>query len=224
MKRKVLRSIVFLIGILLASYPLISSVIEHGKQKDVIATYEKKVEETERLEEYLEEARRYNDMLYRVNGVIPDDSGKEILSEENYERQLSFSENGVMGSIEIPRINVRLPIYHGVSDKVLSGGAGHLPGTALPVGGKNTRCVLTGHRGLPSAKLFTRLDELKTGDIFFISVCEERLAYRIYDIRNGETGRNGGISDYSGERSCDTCNLYPLWIKYTQASCDRSAY
>lgn len=158
-------------------------MIEHENQEDVIATYEKKAEETGHMEEYLEEARQYNDMLYRVNKDIFDDIGKEPLSDENYEKQLNFSGNGVMGSIEIPRINVHLPVYHGVSDQVLSSGAGHLPGTGLPVGGKNTRCVLTGHRGLPSAKLFTRLDELESGDLFFIRVCGESLAYRIFDIR-----------------------------------------
>ena len=88
-----------------------------------------------------------------------------------------------MGSIEIPKINVDIPIYHGTSDEVLSTGVGHLQDSSLPVGGNNSRCILTGHRGLPNSKLFTRLDELEIDDLFFISTCGEVLAYRITDIK-----------------------------------------
>ena len=90
-----------------------------------------------------------------------------ILSEENYENLLNLSGTGVMGSIEIPKINVDIPIYHGTSEEVLASGVGHFQDSSLPVGGNNTRCILTGHRGLPNSKLFTRLDELGKEDLLF---------------------------------------------------------
>ena len=89
-----------------------------------------------------------------------------------------MSKTGVMGVIVIPKISVKLPIYHGTGEDVLAVGAGHMEGSALPVGGENTRCVITGHRGLPNSKLFTRLDELKKEDLFFLDVCGRTLLMR----------------------------------------------
>ena len=124
----------------------------------------------------------YNNMLFQTQGASIGDLQNGILSEENYENLLNLSGTGVMGSIEIPKINVDIPIYHGTSEDVLASGVGHFQDSSLPVGGNNTRCILTGHRGLPNSKLFTRLDELEKEDLFFISTCGETLAYRITEI------------------------------------------
>ena len=129
----------------------------------MISTYESKVKHTDKakVNEQIQKAHNYNDMLFQTMGASVGDIDTAILSDESYENILNLSDNGIMGSIEIPKIGVDLPIYHGTSDDVLSNGVGHLQNSSFPVGGENTRTVLTGHRGLPNAKLFTRLDELK---------------------------------------------------------------
>ena len=96
---------------------------------------------------------------------------------------LNVADDGVMGYIEIPSIRVNLPIYHGVNDDILQHSAGHLPGSSLPVGGESTHCVLSGHRGLPSAKLYTNLDRLQEGDTFMLNVLNDTLTYEVDQIR-----------------------------------------
>ena len=140
-------------------------------------------EDKSRIRDAIAKASEYNNMLFQTQGASIGDLQNEILSEENYENLLNLSgTTGVMGSIEIPKINVDIPIYHGTSEEVLASGVGHFQDSSLPVGGNNTRCILTGHRGLPNSKLFTRLDELEKEDLFFISTCGETLAYRITEI------------------------------------------
>lgn len=150
----------------------------------MISTYENKVKHTDKakINEQIQKAHNYNDMLFQTMGASVGDIDTAILSDESYENILNLSDNGIMGSIEIPKIGVDLPIYHGTSDDVLSNGVGHLQNSSFPVGGENTRTVLTGHRGLPNAKLFTRLDELKKDDLFYIRVGNKTLAYQIYNI------------------------------------------
>lgn len=184
MKGRMMTRIIFLIGFALCCYPLVSSIIERQYQKGAVSTYQNAVEEkdTSEIENTIKNAEEYNSMLYQSKGAVVADLQEGILSEESYNNQLNTSGAGVMGSIEIPKINVDLPIYHGTSDEVLTNGVGHLEGTSLPVGGASTRCVLTGHRGLPNSKLFTRLDEVEEGDLFFISTCGEILAYKVTTI------------------------------------------
>lgn len=150
----------------------------------MISTYESKVKHTDKakINEQIQKAHNYNDMLFQTMGASVGDIDTDILSDESYKNILNLSDNGIMGSIEIPKIGVDLPIYHGTSDDVLSNGVGHLQNSSFPVGGENTRTVLTGHRGLPNAKLFTRLDELKKDDLFYIRVGNKTLAYQIYKI------------------------------------------
>lgn len=183
MRNWVLR-IVFVLGFLLLCYPLVSNVIQRQHQERAVATYQNGVDtgtEEERQAE-LSKAEEYNDMLFQSHGAIVDNLDTSILSEESYQSLLDISGTGVMGSIEIPKIDVDLPIYHGTSDEVLDLGVGHLEGSSLPIGGENTKCILTGHRGLPGSSLFTRLDEMEVGDLFFLDVMGETLAYKICDI------------------------------------------
>ena len=172
--------IFFLIGIFTCSFPLVSDMIQHFDQRNAISTYKNSIEkeDTEQLEEMLKKAEVYNNVLFQTNGNYVANS-VEILNEENYQKLLNQSDTGVMGSIEIPNINVNLPIYHGTDEDVLSNGIGHVMDSSLPIGGVNTRCLLTGHRGLPTSKLFTRLDELKKNDLFYIHVFDKTLAYQV---------------------------------------------
>ena len=131
-----------------------------------------------------------------------------------------------MGSIEIPSINVNLPIYHGTSDEVLSAGVGHLNGSSLPIGGVNTKSILTAHRGLPSSKLFTRLDELVEGDLFFIRVLNETLAYKVNDIQVIEPEDVAGLEIEEGKDlvSLITCTPYGLNTHRLVVTGERTEY
>lgn len=179
--KKIISIALFVVGLTATSYPLISSIMLQREQNNTVATYEKAASASDDsyITEALEDAEEYNRVLYQTGGI---GGITVVLSNENYNNLLNVSDNGVMGSIEIPEIEVNLPIYHGTSDEVLNVGVGHLMESSLPVGGENTRAVLTGHRGLPNSKLFTRLDELEIGDLFYIRVLNETLAYQVCDI------------------------------------------
>lgn len=183
-KNEILKKISFLIGLILCLYPLVSGIVEQQSQKDVVATYQQMIENSSSysIEDTLTKADEYNRALFRSKTSVLNSEEINILSEENYNQTLNMG-NGIMGSIEIPKISVNLPIYHGTSDEVLSAGVGHVNGSSLPIGGSSRKSILTGHRGLPSSKLFTRLDELELNDLFFISVLNETLAYKVVNIQ-----------------------------------------
>ena len=185
------------------------------QQNNMISTYESKVKHTDKakINEQIQKAHNYNDMLFQTMGASVGDIDTAILSDESYESILNLSDNGIMGSIEIPKIGVDLPIYHGTSDDVLSNGVGHLQNSSFPVGGENTRTVLTGHRGLPNAKLFTRLDELKKDDLFYIHVGNKTLAYQIYKIeivKKEEAPDVLGIEEGKDLATLLTCTPYGI--------------
>ncbi len=183
MNRK-LRVIIFMIGFLICSFPFFASLVGRQYQKNAVATYKKEVESFEEndTQMFWDKAEEYNKILYQSYGTYISDFEKSILSDKSYDSILDISGNGIMGSVEIPRINVNLPIYHGTEESVLSIGIGHLQGTSFPIGGTDTRAVLTGHRGSPNSKLFTRLDELEENDLFFIRVLDSILAYKVIEI------------------------------------------
>lgn len=181
----------------------------------MISTYESKVKHTDKakINEQIQKAHNYNDMLFQTMGASVGDIDTDILSDESYENILNLAGKGIMGSIEIPKIGVDLPIYHGISDDVLSNGVGHLQNSSFPVGGENTRTVLTGHRGLPNAKLFTRLDELKKDDLFYIRVGNKTLAYQIYKIeivKKEEAPDVLGIEEGKDLATLITCTPYGI--------------
>lgn len=147
--------------------------------------YEQEIEELsdEDKEAQLEAARNYNKSLIAINSFSDPFAEQETETDSNdYESILDVNGSGMMGYIEIPKINVELSIYHGTSEPVLQRSAGHLEGSSFPVGGEDTHAVLTGHRGLPTKLLFTELDKLVEGDVFFIHVCGETLAYEVDQI------------------------------------------
>ena len=173
--------IVFLIGLSLLLYPSFSDYWNSFHQSRAIAGYAEAVATLgdEDYEKMWEEAQNYNTTLWKK-------PNRWVLSEEEiheYEQLLNVGGTGIMGYIEIPSIKVSLPIYHGVDEAVLQIAVGHIAGSSLPVGGESTHCVVSGHRGLPSAKLFTNLDEMKEGDLFVIRVLDETLTYEVDQIR-----------------------------------------
>lgn len=180
--------LMFLVGFLLLAYPTISDQWNTYRQSRLISSYEDTVSTMEK-EDFSDEwakAEAFNDTLTENNiygDVFAGDD--EELEDTEYWSVLNVAGDGVMGYLSIPKINVRLSIYHGTSDDVLQTGIGHLDGTKLPIGGKSTHCVLAAHRGLPSARLFTDIDQLEKGDRFYIHVLDEVLAYEVdqnYDM------------------------------------------
>ena len=183
-KEKIHISSIFMIsGIIICCLPLVFDFITNRKQQSLIRSYEYEIEEKTDidLEAELEMAHKYNEILFKTNGIlVGNNEYTQVMG--NYENILNISGSGMMGVVQIPNINVDLPIYHGTDDKVLSNAVGHVEYSSFPVGGENTRALISAHRGSPTAKLFTRLDELKQGDLFFIKICGEKLAYEINDI------------------------------------------
>lgn len=213
MKKKWGIYLMFLAGFLICCLPMAYSIITQRHQADVVATYQNIIENAgEDAARAKEKAQEYNSMLYQSAGGVLDSLDTEILSEESYQSQLDLTGTGVMGSLDIPKINVELPIYHGTGKEELSQGIGHLEGTSLPVGGENTHCVLTGHRGLPQSKLLIRLDEMKKGDYFFIRCCNEVLAYKVTEIQTTEPDDVSGLQIQPGKdlTSLVTCTPYGL--------------
>lgn len=178
-KGKKFRNLLFWAGFLICIFPVISNIVERQRQADAVATYRQTMEKEDEkeIEEKWRQANEYNEMLFQAKGGIVEET-----EEKKYEELLNIHGTDIMGSLEIPKIQVELPIYHGTEDEVLSNGIGHLEGTSLPIGGKNTHSVLTGHRGLPSSKLLVRLDEMKIGDLFFIHTYKEVMAYKVEEI------------------------------------------
>ena len=189
MKRILLRIIgvvVFLISILLMSYPFISNYLMSLNHQSEIVAYEADIADKDKqlLEKERVAADLYNKNLFGTVVITdPFDPNAQIEKSEEYEDILNLSNNGVMASIEIPKIDVNLPVYHGTSDVVLHKGVGHLQQTSLPVGGIGTHAVLTGHTGLSAARLFTDLNQLSKDDIFYIKSLSETMAYKIDQIK-----------------------------------------
>lgn len=155
-------------------------------QSSEIQTYQNDAKNLsdDKIKKMLEDAKQYNENLYgNVIVTDPFDPGINNIKDQKYEEMLSINGNPVMASLEIPAINVNLPIYHGTTDEVLQKGVGHLRKTSLPIGGKGTHSVLTGHTGLSSSRLFTDINLLTKGDIFYIHVMNETLAYKIDQIK-----------------------------------------
>lgn len=188
MKKKIpgiLFGLMFLIGFGVLVYPTVADQWNTYRQNRLISSYEDTVEEME-PEDFTREweaARSFNATIPQ-NNIYGDVFGEDGKEAENtaYWQVLNIAEDGVMGYLSIPKIDVKLSIYHGTSDEVLQTGIGHLDGTALPIGGESTHSVLAAHRGLPSARLFTDVDQLQEGDKFYIHVLDEVLAYQVDQI------------------------------------------
>ena len=206
----ILLVLVFLVGLSLLLYPSVSDYWNSFHQTRAIATYSEEVAnlENEQYDEIWEAAQQYNRSLTeRGNAYVLSDEQKEA-----YEELLDVSGLGVMGYIEIPEIDVSLPVYHGTEESVLQIAVGHLEGSRLPGGGESTHCVLSGHRGLPSAKLFTNLDKLAEGDIFLLRVLDEVLTYEVDQTLIVEPQDTASLRIEEGKDYCTlvTCTPYSV--------------
>lgn len=206
MKRKHISTIfiilIFLVGLGFISYPTVSNLWNQAHQSRAIATYSKQVEKLDDSEnkKMLKEARKYNKSLLKKS----DHWKLSKKDKKKYESLLDVSGTGIMGYIEVPKIDCSLPIYHGTDEGALQIAIGHLEGSSLPVGGKSTHCVLSGHRGLPSARLFTDLDQMEEGDIFILNILGRKLAYEVDQIK---VVLPEEMSDLEIEEGKDLCTL-----------------
>lgn len=209
----ILLIILFLIGAGITLYPVVSKTWNHYRDQKLILEYEDTVDSIseERCREILNEAIAYNEQ-HTSNDIIDafNQESEDYVLTHPYDTLLNPSGNMIMGYLEIPKIKVSLPIYHGISSTVLQKGVGHIEGTSLPVGGINTHTVLAGHRGLPERKLLTDLDQVKLGDKFYISVMSETLAYEIDSITVVEPHETEPLAIVSGEdlSTIVTCTPY----------------
>ena len=205
---EIMLSLILLAGLCLILYPSLSDWWNSFHQTRAIASYTEDVENTSEEERQLllEEARVYNDMLTKTGNSF-------ILSKEEetkYMSLLNVSGTGIMGYLNIPSIDVNLPIYHGTDETVLQIAIGHIAGSSLPIGGSGTHCLLSGHRVLPSARLFTDLDQVKEGDIFLITVLDELITYQVDQIRIVLPEEVEELAIEKGEDYCTliTCTPY----------------
>ncbi len=199
-----------LAGLSLLLYPTVSDYWNSLHASQAVATYAEDVKSIDKTQydELLAAAHSYNESLHtRTNDFYLTDEQQAA-----YDTLLNIGQTGIMGYIEIPVIKLSLPIYHGTSDSVLQIAVGHLDWTSLPVGGTGTHCVLSGHRGLPSAKLFTNLDQMKTGDTFVIRVLDEVLTYEVDQILIVEPNNTSALTIEAGKDLCTlvTCTPYGI--------------
>ena len=199
---------VFLLGLSLLLYPTVSNWWNSFHQSRAVSTYTEIVAtvNNEDYDELWDKAIEHNQTL-----AIKGNNWRLTEEEQHeYERLLKLEHTDVMGYIEIPKIKCMLPIYHGTDEAVLQAGVGHIEGTSLPTGGLNTHCVISGHRGLPSAKLFSNLDQLKEGDSFKLKVLDEVLNYEVDQIRIVLPDEIQDLKIVEGEDYCTlvTCTPY----------------
>ena len=206
----ILLVLLLLVGLSLLLYPYVSNYWNSLHQTRAIAAYAEAVAKLDKDQytEILSAAQAYNASLLGRDNTQPLDGDRK----EEYERLLDVSGLGIMGYIEIPCIDCSLPIYHGADESVLQVAVGHMEWSSLPVGGESTHCVLSGHRGLPSAKLFTNLDKLQPGDTFILRVLDETLTYEVDQILIVEPQETGSLRIEEGKDYCTlvTCTPYGI--------------
>ena len=224
MKKKLITisiSLLMLFGLSLLLYPLVANMWNNHRQEELLSDYDAKLSEAveDGSVDYEKEkaaAEKYNDEL--IPCVLPDSfavaaaRGQESEEFKKYMSCLNLTGDGIMGKVRIPKIGVNLPIFHTTAEDILEIGAGHLEGSTLPIGGKGTHSVISAHRGLPSASLFTDLDKLEIGDNFFIEVLNETLAYEVDQILVVEPEETEALAVVEGEDLLTllTCTPYGM--------------
>lgn len=204
--------LIFIIGAGIFTYPTISDLWNQYRNARLVSQYNSSVENLsqEQYDELWQQAQEYNDQ-HPVNTIIDafNEEDEYVLSHP-YDMVLDPNGDGLMGSIEIPKLQLTLAIYHGLSTDVLEKGVGHVEGTSLPIGGEGTHAVLAGHRGLPSAKIFTDLDQMEMGDIFLIHVLDKTLAYKVDQIKTVLPEETSELDTIPGEDHVTlvTCTPY----------------
>lgn len=201
--RTMLIVLLFLSGLSLLLYPFVANKWNDYRQKQLLTTYEEVIEKEGDKIDYTSEWKRahaYNEAL--LPSILPDSFAIAAASEEpdeEYMACLNLAGDGMMGYVEIPKIDIKIPIYHTVTTEILEKAAGHLEGSSLPVGGESTHAVISAHRGLPSATLFTDLDKLEEGDHFLISVLDDILCYEVDKISVVEPTETNDLAVEEGQ-------------------------
>lgn len=200
-------------GYLILNYPVFGTLYNQINGEKVLHSYDNAVQtmDEKKRQQYWKDAEEYNAMLARENPQLSDAFSQEAKkSDSAYNHVLDMEESGVMGALEIPKISLYLPIYHGTSQEVLEKGVGHLEGSSIPIGGKDTHAVLTGHRGLPSAELFSNLDQLERNDEFYIHILGKTLAYRVFNVETVLPEDTGHLAIAKGQDRVTlvTCTPY----------------
>lgn len=202
--------LMFVSGIGIALYPFISDMFYQRNASRAIENYQKSVEnlDKEKIDAAKEAARKYNEQL--SSAIVRDENGEAEEGGNSYVDMIDVGE--ILGYITIPKIDVNLPIYNGTGADVLQKGVGHMVQSSYPLGGESTHCVLTGHRGLPEAVLFTYLDRLERGDCFYLHVLDEVLAYRVERTKVVEPNEGGDLDIVPGQDLCTlvTCTPYSI--------------
>lgn len=209
-------------AICLIAYPTFSDWWNRMHQSYAVASY---VEQTEDLSG--EEKQHMLDAAHAYNEALAANGDRWHLTDEQrqtYENTLDITGTGIMGYVTIPRIKVKLPVYHGTSEGVLQIAAGHLAGTSLPVGGETTHAVISGHTGLPSAKLLTGLDELQKGDTFAFHVLDETYTYRVDQIFRSAAERHQQTQHRIRQRLCDADHMHAIRGELAQAARARASH
>ena len=205
--------LLFIVGAGIFTYPTISNYWNEYRNAQLVTKYNESVSDLsdDQYEKLWQEAEEYN-AEHKVNTIVDAFNEEDYVLSHPYDEVLDPNGDGLMGSIEIPKLNLTLAIYHGLSTEVLEKGVGHVEGTSLPIGGTSTHAVLAGHRGLPSAKLFTDLDRLQKGDIFLLHIYDQVFTYEVDQIHIVEPIDYGLLNIEEGEDLCTllTCTPYGI--------------
>lgn len=209
--------LIFLAGIAIVIYPVVSNLFYEKNQSHVLAQYDETIEQTEqeKLDAELQAAQEYNRSLLESEAFLTDPFDPDLVLDptvEPYAGLLNLDGDGIMGYVEIPKISVKLPIYHGTTAQVLKQGIGHLQNSSLPVGGESTHTVLTGHTGLAGKRLFTDLYQLEVGDVFYLHVLGDTLAYQVEDIYIVDPDQTEYLIVEPGQDLATLVTCYPYGI------------
>ena len=206
----ILICVIGLVGAGLLAYPSVADWWNSFHQSRAVAAYAQAVSEMdeETYDRLLGEAEAYNRKLAET-GILWTMSKKQM---KEYDALLNINDTGIMGYIDIPKINIQLPIYHGTDEAVLQIAIGHIAGSSLPIGGKSTHCIVSGHRGLPSAKLFTDIDKMSEGDVFTMTVLDRTVTYEVDQVRIVEPTNLSDLQIVEGKDYCTlvTCTPYGI--------------
>ena len=209
--------LIFLMGIFLAAYPYLYNAYTEKHHSEVMDNYSEAVKtiSQDELNNIRREVEEYNNSLLSESAVLTDPFDPEAYKNhdsDTYARMLNINDDGIIALLTIPKINVELPVYHGTDEEIISRALGHLEGTSMPIGGSSVHSVITGHTGLSNQRLFTDLTELQIGDVFYIGVLNDTLAYEVDQIEIVEPDDTSLLSIYKGEDYVTLLTCYPYGI------------
>lgn len=207
----IMSSLLLISALLSILYPVISCLASELNDNTVITAYTENVKTLSQEDKniYLDSARDYN---RKLTDIVSTESFIKYDEKENNYNDILNVNNGIMGSVTIPKINVELPIYHGISDEVLSNGVGHMPNTSFPIGGKSTHAVISAHTAYPGKVFFDDLPELDSGDIFYINILGDTLTYKIFNIEIVDPDNTNGLRIVDGKDYVSLLTCYPYAV------------